>query len=53
MTALPLAVPPGESASLELTAAPGATLPEDQVLFIDVSLAERPIRYPFSVHPVE
>jgi hypothetical protein len=53
VTALPLAVPPGESASLELTSAPGATLPADQVLFIDVSLAERLIRYPFGVYPVE
>jgi hypothetical protein len=52
-TGLPLAVPPGESATLELTSTPGARLPEDQVLFIDVAVAERPIRYPFSVHPVE
>jgi hypothetical protein len=52
-TPLPVAVPPGESATLELTSIPGATLPEDQVLFIDVSLADRLIRYPFSIHPAE
>lgn len=52
-TTLPLALPPGQSASLELVSTPGAALPEDQVLFIDVSLEGRLIRYPFGLYPAE